>query len=155
MAWNSVLLSLRSGALACPCGPPGTFSTVLRSHLLATSVFGLSPDSLYFLLLLQRKASAGFHSRHFYSATIAATAFRALGVGYVTTGKNCYTEDWTRVGVFVANTLGTLTARPPRLHPPPACLAEMSCVSVRRKKRKKGDAFLDATANNVRFTNPF
>jgi len=28
-----------------------------------------------------KKVSAGFHSRHFYGATITATAFRALGVG--------------------------------------------------------------------------
>jgi len=31
------------------------------------------------------KVSAGFHSRHFYSATKAVTAIRAIGVGYAAT----------------------------------------------------------------------
>jgi len=36
------------------------------------------------------KVSAEFYSRHFHSATIAVTAFRALGVYQ---GKNRYAED--------------------------------------------------------------
>jgi len=41
------------------------------------------------------KVSAGFHSRHFYSATIAVTAFSALGVY---PGKIATPRIRTRVG---------------------------------------------------------
>jgi len=37
------------------------------------------------------KVSAGFHSLHFYSATIAAKAFRALRVGYAATREKIAT----------------------------------------------------------------
>jgi len=44
------------------------------------------------------QVSAGIHSRHFYSATIATTALRALGVGYAATRESRYAQDRTRVG---------------------------------------------------------
>jgi len=37
----------------------------------------------------------------FYSTTIAATAFRALGVGYAANRENRYAEERTRAGSFV------------------------------------------------------
>jgi len=45
--------------------------------------------------------SAGFHSRNFYSATIAATSFRALGVSYATTRECRFAENRTRACRFV------------------------------------------------------
>jgi len=47
------------------------------------------------------KVSAGIHSRHFYRANIAVTAFRMLGVGYAAIGKNRCTEDRIPAGAFV------------------------------------------------------
>jgi len=61
---------------------------------------------------LQVKASSGFHSRHFYSAAVVATAFRAIGVY---PGKMATPRSRSRVGGVVASVLGTLTARPPRV----------------------------------------
>jgi len=66
----------------------------------------------FVLLDLSKNVSAGSHSRHFYSAAIAVTAFRALGVY---PGKIATPRIQTRVGGFVASVLGSLTARPPRL----------------------------------------
>jgi len=56
------------------------------------------------------KVSAGFHSRHFYSAAIAVTAVSALEVDL---RKIAASRIRTVVG-FVASLLGTLTASPPR-----------------------------------------
>ena len=42
--WNSLPHSLRSGALACSDATPGTVTTLLRLHLLATHFGGLSSD---------------------------------------------------------------------------------------------------------------
>ena len=42
--WNSLPHSLRSGALACSDATPGTVTTLLRLHLLATHSGGLSSD---------------------------------------------------------------------------------------------------------------
>jgi len=53
------------------------------------------------------KASAGFHSRPFYSAATAVTAFRTLGVY---PGKIATPRIRTRVGGFVASVLVTLTS---------------------------------------------
>jgi len=39
------------------------------------------------------KVSAEFHTRHFYSTNVAATAFRALGVGYAAVRKNWCAEE--------------------------------------------------------------
>jgi len=61
---------------------------------------------------LAKKVSNGFHSRHFYSATIAVTAFRAL---VIYPWKIASPRIRTRVGGFLASVLGTLTSRPPRL----------------------------------------
>jgi len=36
---------------------------------------------------LKVKVSAGLHSLHFYSASIASTAYRAFGVVYTVSGK--------------------------------------------------------------------
>jgi len=38
------------------------------------------------------KVSAGFHSRNFYRPTIAATAFRALGVGCAATSEQLFSR---------------------------------------------------------------
>jgi hypothetical protein len=50
--WNALPHSLRAGALACTDATTGTFSALLRSHLLATSFGGLSSDLTHFQLLL-------------------------------------------------------------------------------------------------------
>jgi len=73
-AWNSLPHTLRAGALASSNTTPGTVSSALhRCYLLAANVGGHASD-----LSFAKKVSAEFHSRHFYSATIAATAFRTL-----------------------------------------------------------------------------
>jgi len=61
------------------------------------------------MVLGTKKVSAGFPSLHFYSAAIAVTAFRALGIY---PGKIGTPRIRTRVGGFVASMLGTVTARP-------------------------------------------
>jgi len=62
----------------------------------------------------QIKASAGFHCGHSYSATIAAAAFRAFGIGYCATREKLFAENRTQDGDFVDSLPGTLTTRPPR-----------------------------------------
>jgi len=53
-------------------------STVVKSFL--NEILGK-------ILATKKLPSAGFHSRHFYSATIAVTAFGALGGGYAAPGE--------------------------------------------------------------------
>jgi len=67
-----------SGTLACSTSLcPGAISLVLPDGLWMAPVLFLPPP---LSPKVKSKLSAGFHSRRFYSAAIAAKAFRALGV---------------------------------------------------------------------------
>jgi len=59
---------------------------------------------------------AAFHSQHVLcSASIAATAFRALGVRYAATEKKCSADDQNWSFYFAARLLGPLTTSQPPL----------------------------------------
>jgi len=59
--------------------------------------FSVSDLGRIFISNFSTSVSAGFHSGHFYSVTLSATAFRALEVGYAATREKVATP-WIELG---------------------------------------------------------